>query len=166
MADKKQMLVVGVAVVGAVGFLVGVVDDTGDTPETGPTAGAAASTPADTTAPPDPEPDATTTRPTPPTSTTDEPATVVELPDVRGQILSSAHSRIVEAGFESVDVVPVDDHAFAVDYSNWRVVGQDPTPAPVSTDTDIRLDVVKTEEAESDSCWDGDCRKPLWRRNN
>lgn len=164
MADTKQKFVVGVALIGAVGFLIQVIDRTGE--ETGPTAGAATSTPAGTTAPPEPEPDPTTTRPAPPSSTTDEPARVVELPDVRGEILSSAHSRIVEAGFDSVDVIPVDDHAFAVDYSNWRVVGQDPTPGPVSTDTDILLEVVKTEEAESDSCWDGDCRKPLRRRHD
>ncbi len=87
---------------------------------------------------------------------TDEDPAMAEVPDVKGELLSLAYDELKDAGFRDVEVVPVDGHAFALNYANWEVVDQTPTGTR-STDTEIRLEVVKTREAESSFCFDGDC---------
>jgi hypothetical protein len=85
-----------------------------------------------------------------------EAPTMAEVPDVKGELLSLAYDELKDAGFRDVEVVPVDGHAFALNYANWEVVDQTPTGTR-STDTEIRLEVVKTREAESSFCFDGNC---------
>nr|WP_157606484.1 hypothetical protein [Saccharomonospora cyanea] len=87
---------------------------------------------------------------------TSEAPSTAEVPDVEGELLSTAYGELGDAGFRDVEVVPVDGHAVAINYANWKVVEQTPTGRR-DTDTEIRLKVVKTDEAESSFCFDGDC---------
>ncbi len=91
------------------------------------------------------------------TAETAETAAVREVPGVVGALLSTAQRDLDDLGL-GVEVHPVDGHLIALNYANWRVVGQ----APQAGDTlagegTVTLEVEKTAEAESSWCGDGDC---------
>lgn len=77
---------------------------------------------------------------------------------VEGMNLQVAEHKLEQKGFTNVLPLPVDGHAFVANPANWVVVGQDPASGKrVAKDTEITLEVAKTEEAENSVCLDGDC---------
>lgn len=90
-------------------------------------------------------------------STTPKPA-AVKVPNVEGTNLQVSAHKLEKLGFTDVTPLPVDGHAFALNYANWVIVGQDPAAGKrVRTDIEIALEVAKTDEAENSYCFDNDC---------
>lgn len=85
-------------------------------------------------------------------------AETLTMPSVIGTNLQVSYDELTDRGFTDVVPLPVDGHAFAANYRNWIVVGQDPAAgAKVKSDRAITLEVEKTDAAESRSCLDLDC---------
>ncbi|WP_157362279.1 PASTA domain-containing protein [Haloechinothrix halophila] len=82
----------------------------------------------------------------------------VKMPAVKGTNLKVSVHKLEKRGFTDIVPLPVDGHAFAANYANWRIVGQDPAAGKrVRTDIEITLKVAKTDEAENSFCLDNDC---------
>src|SRR5690606_9006659 len=80
-------------------------------------------------------------------------AETLTMPSVTGTNLQVSYDELTDRGFTDVVPLPVDGHAFAANYRNWIVVGQDPAAgAKVKSDRAITLEVEKTDAAESRSC--------------
>lgn len=91
-----------------------------------------------------------------------EPATTAPaaatMPAVKETNLQVSVHKLEKMGFTDITPLPVDGHAFAANYANWRIVGQEPTAGKrVRTDIEITLRVAKTDEAENSFCLDNDC---------
>lgn len=102
-----------------------------------------------------------------PTSTVDatteaEPQTSAparaKMPPVKGANLQVSVHKLERLGFTDIMPLPVDGHAFAANYANWKIVGQQPAAGKrVRTNIEVTLKVVKTDEAENSFCFDNDC---------
>lgn len=83
---------------------------------------------------------------------------VAKMPAVKGTNLQVSVHKLEKRGFTDISPLPVDGHAFAANYANWRIVGQEPAAGKrVRTDIEITLKVAKTDEAENSFCLDNDC---------
>lgn len=82
----------------------------------------------------------------------------VKMPAVKGTNLQVSVHKLEKIGFTDIMPLPVDGHAFAANYANWKIVGQQPAAGKrVRTDVEITLKVAKTDEAENSYCFDNDC---------
>lgn len=81
-----------------------------------------------------------------------------KMPAVKGTNLQVSVHKLEKIGFTDVMPLPVDGHAFAANYANWKIVGQRPAAGKrVRTNIEVTLKVVKTDEAENSFCFDNDC---------
>ncbi|GAA5109398.1 hypothetical protein GCM10025762_16050 [Haloechinothrix salitolerans] len=105
---------------------------------------------------------AVTPTPTVDVTTEAEPQTSApakaKMPPVKGTNLQVSVHKLERLGFTDIMPLPVDGHAFAANYANWKIVGQDPAAGKrVRTNIEVTLEVVKTDEAENSFCFDNDC---------